>query len=649
MGIARYENGVFRLVVSLRHDADAARIDEWRLAFQRASQMLFDATLGQHRFGQILVANDSMGAAEADCWLMEAAGRSVSSHGFAQPGEHCTLMADERFKPFIILHEFSHYAYDVFDEYAGDGGAAECIGGTTENACILESSWTDGDRFGAGGDGGPLVEGRVKHYCVASNHDPDGDTRQDQRRNQSCWESMVGRFPDLVMPSSPPSTSSAGNVPNIGWVILAPERRYMLVVDRSGSMTGAKLREAQAGCHWWIDNAALGDLLGSVSFSSSASVDRSLQPLAADADRQPHRDAVDAWVAGGNTAIGGALRTALDEIVGLGPRAATQVALLLTDGLQTGGEAVENVVPDLIEAGVRLYAVAVGDTIDEPLLNSAATQTGGRFVRIDPALSEADQAFAVRTALEELSIESRDNGGIVTSSPERAEPGGAVQRTATIDRGCKRATFLVSRRAPKDLLSLRLVDPSGRAYSLATAAANVRVIAGDEPYAAIQIGNPRAGTWRIVIRASRTNARAARFHLLVGCETPDIGTAFFPSAATYAAGDAVRLFLRVFSPAPITGIGITATLRGPRLRAQAVTFHDDGSASDAVADDGVYTATFKAPRVPGTYMVRALVTGAEGVARFAETDDPGDRTTARRNRVASFTRTLETTFVVLKS
>ena len=51
MGIGRYDSGVFTLVVSLRHDADIARIDEWRASFQRASQLLFDATVGQHRLG----------------------------------------------------------------------------------------------------------------------------------------------------------------------------------------------------------------------------------------------------------------------------------------------------------------------------------------------------------------------------------------------------------------------------------------------------------------------------------------------------------------------------------------------------------------------------------------------------------------------
>ena len=75
-----------------------------------------------------------------------------------------------------------------------------------------------------------------------------------------------------------------------------------------------------------------------------------------------------------------------------GARAATQVALLLTDGLQTTGEAVASVIPDLVDAGVRVYAIGVGPTIDEPLLSEVATRTGGRLIRIDPTLAESDQS-----------------------------------------------------------------------------------------------------------------------------------------------------------------------------------------------------------------------------------------------------------------
>jgi hypothetical protein len=647
MGIATYSNGGFRLVVSVRHDATQARLDEWRASFQHASQMLFDATLGQQRFGEILVANRSMGGAEADCWLMEPAGQSVSSHGFARPGEHSTLMGDERSHPFIILHEFSHYAYDVFDEYTGDGGGASCIGGSTANACIMEFSAGEGDSFAADGS---LIVGRVKHYCVAANHDPDGDTRQDQRRGHSCWESMVVRFSDLVMPAAPPPTQSPGNVPNIRWVVLAPEQRYMLVIDRSASMRGAKLREAQVGSHWWVDGAVLGDRLGSVSFSDSASLDRHLEPIATDADRQPHHAAIDAWVAAGNTAIGSGLRTALDEILGLGQRAATQVAVLLTDGLQNRGEDAAHVAPDLIDAGVRVYVVGIGPTVSEELLNAIASQTGGRFLRIDPSLSEGEQASKIRTALEELSIEARDNGGIVTSEELSAEPGSVLRRTVQIEAGSARATFLLSRQRPKDAFTLRVTDPGGTVFSAAGFGSGMRVINSVQPYVGIQVDSPRAGSWKVEVRAGNSNPPQARYHLLVGSENPKLGTSFHAVPSKYRLGAKVRIHLRVFAPFPVAGIKIKATLFSPsRVAPRSILLRDDGRGGDDEANDGAYTAEFDAPRVPGTYHVRAVVKGGSDVSRFAPPDvPPNHRERDRRGVVPDFVRTLEATFIVVK-
>jgi hypothetical protein len=461
---------------------------------------------------------------------------------------------------------------------------------------------------------------------------------------------MVARFPDLTMPTSAPPTGSPGNVPNINWVVLQPEQRYVLVVDRSGSMAGAKLREAQSGCHWWVDNAVIGDVLGSVSFASSASVDHSVLPLQNEGERQPHHDAIQAWSAAGQTAIGGALRTALDEIVGLGPRAATQVAVLLTDGLQTTGEAVSSVIPDVLAAGVRVYVIAVGPTIDEPMLSNLALRTGGRFARIDPTLSEADQAFAVRTALEELSLETRDSGGIVTSSEASSEPGTAVQRSVTIEQGCMKATFLVSRRNFKDDLSFRLLDPQGRSISASALGSAARLVSNvDQSYEAIQVLRPRAGVWKISVRAGTANPKPARFRLLVGVENPSIGTALYPLAPSYQRGETVELHLRAFAPMPITGLRIRANIAGPDMKARGITFADDGRRADAVPDDGVYTSSFPAPSKPGTYMVRAQVEIDRRIAKVGGLDDPGDRFRSPRGAVRSFRRVVETSFVVLKS
>lgn len=652
MGLGRYANGLFRLVLSVRHNADAARLEEWRRSFQHASQMLFDATDGQHRFSEVLVANNSRGGAEGDCWLMEDEGASSSSHRFGRAGFFCQLWADERFKPFIVLHEFSHYAYDVFDEYEAVGGAdAECIGGSTSNACIMESSWRDGDRFGNNADGGPLVRGRVREYCHAGNHDPDGDTRQHTRRGHSCWESMVARPFDLVMPAGAPSSTSPGIVPNLNWVVLADEQRVMFVVDRSASMRGRKLEEAQVGAHWWVDDTALGDRLGLASYATSASVDHHLTTVAAEADRQSYHDAIDTWSASGNTSLGGGLRSALDEILGTGPRAAAQIAVLLSDGLHNRGEHPDDVLPDLIDSGVRVYTLGVGSTIDEELLGRIASETGGGLTRIDPSLSQADQEFAIRTELQRISTEARDNGGVVTSSEHSLERGSSRKYKAHVEKGCKHVTFLVSRRVFKDELEITLVDPSGRVINAATNAGDVRVIQGDQPYTAFKITSPTAGIWQVNVAAARANARPAGYHFFVFAENPLLACVFSPDKPIYKPNEVVRLELSAFAPLPVTGLTVKATTDH---NGQALRFNDAGKTFDEVAGDGVYTASLNAPLKPGVYGVTAVVVGSKDITMAtveAERTDAAERRRFRRThsiQTGEFTRVLKTSFVVTK-
>ena len=111
MGIGRLVGSRFNLVLSVRHNADAARLAQWRASWERASRVLFDATDGQHQFGTIFVCNNSSGGRNADGWLLEEDGRSSAGgwHVIGSETIHMTLYGDERFKPFILVHEFAHY------------------------------------------------------------------------------------------------------------------------------------------------------------------------------------------------------------------------------------------------------------------------------------------------------------------------------------------------------------------------------------------------------------------------------------------------------------------------------------------------------------------------------------------------------------
>lgn len=609
MGSGTIRAGRFNLILSLRHNAAAACLAEWRASFERASQLLFDATDGQHQFGDIYVCNDSSGGHNADAWLLDADGISVSAvHGLGSDTSHMTLCADERYKPFIIIHEFGHYGYGLYDEYTGPAGSAECIGGSTSDACAMEVGWPEGDRFGDLATGGALVLGRVSEFCVASNHDPDGDTNQDTFHGVSCWETMVNNYPDLALPADVPVAADPGGAAAINWIELLAEQRFVLVLDRSGSMSGNKLTEACYGADWWADHAVVGDHLGIVSYSNVITADFPLRQILGDPDRTDAQTAVAAISAGGTTSIGGGLREALNQILAAGARAATQVVVLLTDGLQNTGEHPDIVLPDLAANGVRVYVIGIGSTINATLLGDIADITGGSFYRIDPLLSLADQEFQIRTCLEEISGIARDNGGLVTTLPEKIERRDVLERRVFIEPGSQMATFAISWKDPSDLLFLELMSPSGSHITLGSGVSGVRSLYSQRPYMGYQIEKPEAGEWLLVIKPERVSGEG-QFQVLVFSQNPAIDGGLSSPWRQYKPGDIIPLHLHVYFNRPLTGLQVTGTVRLPGGKKLPLEFSDEGrkDLGDVLAADGVYSTLIGTTHTPGIYTVDVVV------------------------------------------
>ena len=611
MGIGRLVGGKFNLVLSIRHDASAAVIDQWRASWERASQLLFDATDGQHQLGDIYVCNKSSGGRNADAWLLPTEQGDSSTNGWHEIGHetfHMTLFGEERFRPFVLVHEFGHYAYGCDDEYKGPTQQSDlhCIGGTTSNACIMEGGFTDGDRFGSGGTGGPFERGRIRAFCVASNHRTSLPlTNQQNRYGHSCWQTMVANFPTLTLPAGLPAGPGARVAVPINWRVLAAEQRFVLVLDRSGSMAGQKIEEARIGADWWPDAAAIGERLGVVSFGSSATANFPLRTIGGPPDRAAARAAISGITAGGSTSIGDGLRIALNQILAAGPRAATQVAVLVSDGFQNSGENPSAVVPDLVTNGVRVYTIGVGPDIDIPLLTNIANSTGGSFRRIDPTQSPARQATDIREELIRIAGLAHDNGGVVTTIPERPEDGSGRERqshTAFIERGSELATFVVTWPGREDHVELELVAPDGTTIGRGTTIPGVHEISGEDPYMGFQVAHPEPGDWTLLLTPERVSDPDPFTHLVFS-QNPAIDGGVTSPRSRYKPGASIPLNLQVYYQQPLTNLKVIGVAHLPGGGQAPLDFVDDGDGSrgDALAYDGLYSTVFDKTERAGVY------------------------------------------------
>ncbi|GAA0966698.1 VWA domain-containing protein [Actinocorallia libanotica] len=432
---------------------------------------------------------------------------------------------------------------------------------------------------------------------------------------------MTGEYPGLTAPSSAP-TATAPAAAAIEWILLAPEQRFVLVIDRSGSMAGNKLAEAKFGADWWADNAVRGDRLGVVSFAGAASRNLGVTTINGDADRTSAQTAIAGLVAGGTTSIGGGLREGLNSILNAGPRAATQVMALLTDGLHNSGEHPSAVLPDLISNGVRVYTVGIGSSVDTALLQSIATATGGTFHRIDPNLSTSDQEFRIRTVLQEISGVARNNGGLVTTQPE-ALGEVPVERSVLIEPGSELATFGITWQGEENLLLLELVSPDGETITANSVPDGTRKIMGTRPYRAFQVDQPVAGNWKVSIRPEHGQG-AVQTRLFVFSQNPHIDGALFSPRQAYEPGQTVPLFLQVYFNQPVTGLQVSGVARLPDGSAAPLRFDDTGDTicGDELARDGLYSALFDETHdQQGTYTFEVEVESDGKTVAYADSGE----------------------------
>lgn len=174
----------------------------------------------------------------------------------------------------------------------------------------------------------------------------------------------------------------------------------VLVLDRSGSMTGQSLTDLKLGAKTFIDIIAeatqgTGGLIGSgsrigiVSFASSATID---MPLTDNVEAL--KNAVDALTASGNTNHAAAFEKA--ETVFDTASDNARVLLLFTDGKTTTGAPPTPIATQLKADGVVLYCIGLigSDGVDVSVLNEWASDPDSAHVAVTPNATDLEELFA---------------------------------------------------------------------------------------------------------------------------------------------------------------------------------------------------------------------------------------------------------------
>jgi uncharacterized protein YegL len=620
--------GTWDFGISMRFDATTQQLERTETEFQKASLLIYDASDGQQEFGDVFCC-DMKGAGKAaevwvlapgNAWLSRAPGR------FGVSGQHIELCYDDMVYSnakadgsWVVAHEWGHHAYGIKDEYSGPtNGAKECVvvpaAVADRTACLIENFWNHG------ADGVSLTE-----WCVASNHDPNNDTWQEDINGQSCWENLVDAYPDVTAPAALPDAGPTTNpIEFFDWTLLMEGTRIVLVIDDSGSMINDnKMELAKLGGKIFANLAKDGQKMGVVRFDGSASTAYALTVMD-NATRAAAKAAIDGLNAGGSTDIDEALDLALGLITGDGERSCQQAIVLLSDGSQ-GGPVNAGLIENMVTNGVVVHAIALGPSgVDIPTMQGVASGTGGKYFY-------ADNGAVLPGIFAQLSAETAE-GGVLNTANGTLSPGDSTTVDFEVDETTNEIAFVaswdtgdlaVTLDGPSQSFDSSTKDPDFTFTTDSTAVTMVVRGALVEP-----------GTWTVGLGPSVDPGGLIAFEVQAISDSKEL--TFQATSDTQAYTYPAPMFLEAqatFDKA-ITGIDVTGIVQRPDGSEAEVVLRDDGSASsgDAEAGDGVYTGRFDTWADDGEYTVEITavndgggqLTGGEGLIPDGEVAISGD-------------------------
>jgi uncharacterized protein YegL len=630
-GSGRYDpaTGTWDIIVSLSweaSDADFADIEE---RFTQASELLYDVTDGAMRFGRITIFDGGVGKEFADVDITLGSGGASAPSGPGVFGVSFHLFTDDDIYPSgavndtwqTIVHEFGHYALNLLDEYTGSGGPAECVVPTPATACIMDNYKNAG-------------YADASELCWDGNHDPDGDTAQEEVHGQSCWTRVAELYSTIAAPGAGPDEAApAGFSDPVYEIFDDPLVRVALVLDTSGSMNGpggvsagvSRLQDLQTFASQFIDVMGFDDVeLGIVTYASNATEEQSATLL---------DDAAAAAAAKGNLPTAATGQTSIGRGMSAGRDLLTAsaapgplVMILMTDGFHNhppGDASLEPlaVVPSLLAEDIHVHTIGLGDSVNEDLLRDIADATGAMFwkannsLQLEPVLAGLGAVVRGGSLLDSAQLQQlppgtvhissgwldNDDAGVagpqdLTAAPQTARGSNLratkqrveeALRRIWVEEGNREAAFSLGWAAPDADLDLILRSPSGEVIT--GPADQVRRATGPR-YVTYVVANAESGWWDVAIRP-RANPTGTAY-------------AFQPTVVNlavtgYADGELLEIdgapVIRVVGMArdgiAVTDASVTALMTDPGGATRLIQMFDDGDSShgDAIGADGLYS------------------------------------------------------------
>lgn len=159
-----------------------------------------------------------------------------------------------------------------------------------------------------------------------------------------------------------------------------------IVIDKSGSMTGEKIRKAKEAAIMAIDRLGPNDIISVVAYDHTVEV---LVPATKASEKQAIKRAVERLEVGGNTALFAGVSKGAAEVRKFLDRQRVNRIILLSDGLANVGPSSPAELGDmgasLIKEGISVTTIGLGLDYNEDLMTQIARRSDGNHAFVEKA------------------------------------------------------------------------------------------------------------------------------------------------------------------------------------------------------------------------------------------------------------------------
>lgn len=400
----------------------------------------------------------------------------------------------------------------------------------------------------------------------------------------------IQRIPDNNYTLTHPVFTDSSNSTNANVV---------LVIDRSGSMSGEPISNARNSAKQFIGMMNDGDKAGVVSFATHARYDYHLTTLTKEV-KEDIQKKIDSIYVSDTTAIGEGLEYALNDLLKYGDPNDNWAIVLLSDGCHNSGKHPDDVIPSIKDNNTPVYTIGLG-SVDEALMKRISEQTGGEYY---PTHTEKELHKIYDT------IAAKVRGlGTASKLTAKMATGDVLSVPVKIDSSMKKAIFSTS--WPGSNVDLVLHRPDGSMINPSIAASDPAIEYSSGPtYEIYKVTDPEPGTWNMNLTATDMPDGGEDVYVTVHAEST-LSMSLSTDKDQYTQGEIVKIVANLSDAGTqITGADVNVNITLPYSNIEPLTLYDDGRHGDGEAQDGVYANYFTNTSLKGDYKVEATSTGS---------------------------------------